>query len=164
MDTSLINLLPNLTSARRSTTLPRWEFIDPPPPYTLAPHPSPQREDNARSVGVPLHIELLGAANLENGTRPVMYSGDDSIALGPDTTHAEFLDVLQRKLSDVKMSRESKEWKAVIVAEFRGRKIRQFEEQVVDDTVERWRRVLRGLGEGRFRGVRVICWRGEDGD
>lgn len=156
MDTSLINLIPNLTTARRSTTLPRSAFVDPPPPYTLAPCPSPQREDNTRSVGVPIHIELLGAANLNNGKRSVIWSSDDSIALGPDTTHEDFLEVLQRKLDDVKLSKESK---ACIVAEVRGRKVWQFKEQVVDVTTESWGTVLRGLGEGRFKDLRVICWR-----
>ena len=159
MDTSLINLIPNLTTARRSTTLPRSAFVDPPPPYTLAPCPSPQREDNTRSVGVPIYIELLGAANPKNGKRSVIWSSDDSIALGPDTTHEDLLDVLQRKLGDVKLPRESKEWKASIVAEVRGRKVWQFKEQVVDVTTESWGTVLRGLGEGRFKDLRVICWR-----
>lgn len=92
-----------------------------------------------------------------------MWPGDDSIALGPDTTHAEFLGVLERKLGDVKLSRESKEWKAMIVAEVRGRKVWQFKEQVVDVTKESWRKVSRGLREGKFRGLRVMCWRGKDG-
>ena len=156
MDTSLINLIPNLTTARRSTILPRSAFVDPPPPYTLAPCPSPQREDNTRSVGVPIHIELLGSANLKNGKRSVIWSSDDSIVLGPDTTHEDFLEVLQRKLSDVKLSTESKAW---IVAEVRGRKVWQFKEQVVDVTTESWGAVLRGLREGRFKDLRVICWR-----
>ena len=163
MDTSLINLIPNLTSSRRSTTLPRSESIDPPPPYTLAPLPSLQREDNTISVCAPLHVNLLGTAYLDRGKRPVIWSGNDNIALGPDTTHAEFLGVLERKLGDVKMLREAREWKAVIVAKVRGRKFWQFEEQVVDVEKESWGRVLRGLGEGRFRGLRVMCWRADDG-
>lgn len=146
MDTSLINLIPNLTTARRSTTLPRSEVTDPPPPYTLAPNPNPRREYNTRSVGVPLHIELLGAAYPVSDKRPSICSGNDSIALGPDTTNAEFLGVLERKLGDVKLSREPKEWKAAIVAEARGEKVRKFKEQVVDVTKESWRKVLRGLG------------------
>lgn len=72
--------------------------------------------------------------------------------------------VLERKLGEVKLSRECTEWKAVIVAEVRGRKVRQFKGQVVDVTKESWGKILRGLGEGRFKGLRVMCWRGEDGD
>ena len=101
MDTSLINLIPNLMTALRSKTLPRSESIDPPPLYTLAPNPSPQREDNTRSPNVPSHIELLGPANIKTndiGRRAVLWSSDDSIALGPHTTYREFLGVLQRKL------------------------------------------------------------------
>ena len=86
----------------------------------------------------------------------MIWSSDDSIVLGPDTTHEDFLEVLQRKLSDVKLSTESKAW---IVAEVRGRKVWQFKEQVVDVTTESWGAVLRGLREGRFKDLRVICWR-----
>jgi hypothetical protein len=164
MDTSLINLIPNLTTVHRSATIPRSEIIDPPPPYTLALHPSPQPAKNTKSVDVPFHIEPLGAADLENGRRSLIWSGNDSIALGPDTTHAEFLSVLERKLSDVKLSRESKEWKAVIMAEVRGRKVWQFKGQVVDVEKDSWKKVLRGLGEGTFRSLKVMCWRGEDVD
>lgn len=161
MDTSLINLIPNLTSSLRSTTLPRSEPTNPPPPYTLAPHPSPQRsEPTLISVGVPLRIEILGAATPEtNGKRPITWSGDDSIALGPYTTYGEFLDVLQRRLRDVKVSRESGRWKVGVVAEIRGRSLWLFKEQIVDVAVESWGEVLEGLGEGRFRGFRVSCWR-----
>ncbi|KAM0710945.1 hypothetical protein Q7P35_001683 [Cladosporium inversicolor] len=158
MDTSLINLIPNLISAHRSKTLPRSEFIDPPPPYTLAPQPIPQREDNTRSVGVPLHIEILAAATPETGKRPVIWSGDDSIALGPGTTYLEFLRVLQRKLDDVKVERVLGEWKVSIVVEVRGRKLWWFGEQFVYVERENWREILVGLGEGGFR---VMGWRGE---
>jgi len=162
MDTSLINLIPNLTTARRSTTIPRSELIGPPPPCTLAPHPSLQREDNTISVGVPLHIKLLGAAYPDTGKRPFIWSGDNSIALGPETTYGEFLGFLQRKLREVKVSPESGQWKVGVVAEIRGRSLWQFKEQIVNVTMESWGKVLEGLGEGRFRGFRVSCWRGDD--
>jgi len=164
MDTSLINLIPNLTKAHRSITLPRKDFIGLPPPYTLAPHPRPQRKHNTWAVGVPLHIKTLGAASETTGKRPVTWSDDDSIALEPSSTYEEFLGILGRKLSDVKFSKESKQWKTEIVAEVSGRKLWQSKEQVVCVTKGNWRGVLRGLREGRFRGLRVLCWRGDDGD
>jgi hypothetical protein len=163
MDTSLINLIPNLKQAvHRSTTLSRSEFADPPPPYTLAPHPSPQRKHNTWGVGVPLHIKTLGAASETTGKRPVTWSDDDSIALGPSTTYAGFLGILGRKLSDVKVARESREWRTEIVAEIRGKKLWQSKEQVVYVTKGNWRGILRELREGRYRRLRVLCWRGDD--
>lgn len=47
---------------------------------------------------MPLRIEIFGTAYPDSGKRLFMWPGDDSIALGPDTTHAEFLGVLERKL------------------------------------------------------------------
>lgn len=161
MDTSLINLIPNLT-ARRSATVPRCEFVDPPPPYTLAPYPSPQREDNTRSTGIPLHIDIVDTSWPEAlGKRPVIWSGDDSVAVGPHMTYREFLEILQRKLDDVKVPQNSGEWKAGIEAEIRGRSVWQFKRQVVYVTPQSWHKVMEGLEEGRFKGFRVTCWRGE---
>lgn len=160
MDTSLINLIPNLTTAvRRCTTLPRSECADPSPSYTIAEHPSPQREDNARSDGIPLHIEILGSTNPDTNNKT--WSGDDNIALGPTTTYAEFLSILQRKLSDVKVSGDSREWKASIAAEYRGRTRRrlwQSQEQACYVTRENWWSVLEWLLEGSFRGLNMVCW------
>jgi hypothetical protein len=120
MDTSLINLVPNLTRALRSIKIPRSVFDDPPPPYTVACNPSPQRSEKTRTISVPFHVEILGTANSKTnhiGKRLMTYSGNDSIVLGPDTTYADFLGILESKLSDVKVAGESREWKASIEAE-----------------------------------------------
>ena len=69
--------------------------------------------------------------------------------------------MLQRKLGDIKVERALGEWKVSIVVEVRGRKLWRFGEQFVYVKGGNWRKVLVGLEEGRYRGFRVMCWRGE---
>lgn len=68
---------------------------------------------------------------------------------------------MQRKLSDVKVSGDPREWKASISAEYRGRNRRrlwQSQEQVYYVTRENWWSVLEWLWEGRFRGLKMVFW------
>jgi hypothetical protein len=162
MDTSLINLVPNLTRALRSIKIPRSVIDDPPPPYTVACNPSPQRSEKTRTISVPFHVEILGTANSKTnhiGKRLMTYSGDDSIALGPGTTYAEFLGVLERMLSDIEAERDMGLWKASIVAESKRRRLWRFMEHTVYVTRESWGEILVDLRVGRYMGVRVVCWR-----
>jgi hypothetical protein len=65
MDTSLINLIPNLTRALHSIKIPRNAFDDPPPPNSLAQDPSPQRKASTRNSDVPFQVKNPGTVNLE---------------------------------------------------------------------------------------------------
>jgi hypothetical protein len=40
----------------------------------------------------------------------------------------------------------------------RGRTAWQFGKQELDVTPENWDRVMQGLAETRFRGLKVVCW------
>lgn len=160
MDSSLINLIPNLIAARRATTLPRAPFIDPPPPYTLAPHPSPQRPYNVRPEGVPLLVEFLGpSSGISLDKRSLLWDREDSVALGPATDYWEFMAILRRKLEDLNVSKETGPWNASVVAETRGRTGWQFRRGVLEVEEERWGQVLEGLWSNHFRGLKVVCWR-----
>lgn len=165
MDTSLINLIPNLLASRRSATVPRSPFIDPPPPYTLASSSSPQRQYNASSHGIPLAIEFLDSTNPnEPHKREVIYRRDDTVALGPDTDYWEFMHILRRKLADVNVSGDDGRWKVGVCAEGRGRAVWRLRKTVLAVTRESWGEVLRGLEEHKYSGLKVACWREEDED
>lgn len=86
-------MIPNLT-ARRSTTIPGNEPVDPPPPYTPTLHPNSQGEKTSQSMAVPLRIDFVGT-NI-----PESWSRDDTIALKPDTTYWQFLAAVRHKLFD----------------------------------------------------------------
>lgn len=111
---------------------------------------------------MPLHIEVLGTS--ESGspdTRPLLWSRDDNIALMPDTTYGEFLGILKRKLGRAKVSRDTGQWEIGILAETRGRTVWQFKKQYLDVPQENWDKFMKGLGESRFKGMKVLCRRCE---
>ena len=154
MDSSLINVIPNLTTRRSIKTPPHCETGDPPLPSTL----SSQRE--TRSTSVPLRIEVLRTNSLDaNDKRPVTWSGDDSIALETDTSYEEFLVVLQKKLSVIEVSLETGQWKVSLMAKLKKRTFWQLSKQIVHVTPKTWSKVIEGLAESRLKGLMLSCRR-----
>jgi hypothetical protein len=164
MDASLINVIPNLT-ARRSVKTSRSDIVSPPPPYTPGPEPSLQGEGEkqSKSDGIPVHFDIVDTSWPEAlGKRPVKWSGNKRVALKLGMTYGDLLKLLQEKLDHVKVPQDSVLWKPAIQAKVTGRFLWwQYKKRDVYVTREDWHMVMEAIAEGRLKGFRVTCWRGE---
>lgn len=154
MDSSLINLIPNLAAARRSAKQPRSDKVDPPlqppPAYTLSPHPSPKHKDTPEYITVPLRFDFLDTGVSHH---------DGTIAFGPKTTFQDFMALLEQKMAEVHDQGDPQMWHYRIVAEARDRTVWMFFTQDPDVRQDTWDRVLEGLREGRWKRFGVLCLR-----
>jgi hypothetical protein len=157
MDSSLINLIPNLVS-RRSAASQRREPVDAPPRDT------PDAGNNPSGINVPLRLELCLSPSTSSPSqkKPLIWSHDATIAIGSETTYRGFLALLRRKIGDMDFFSDLNLCHAAIVAEVRGRTVWRFGKQDLDVTSENWDQVMQGMVETRFRGFEVVCWDEDD--
>jgi hypothetical protein len=157
MDSSLINLIPNLVS-RRSAGSQRSGSVNAPPSYNAG------QRDTSTGLNAALRLDLCLSPNATDPSqkRPTMWSHDTTIAVGSDTTYREFLALLRRKIDDINFFSDIGRCHAAVVAESRGRAVWQFNRQDLDVTLENWDQVMQGLAETRYRGFKVVCWDEDD--
>jgi hypothetical protein len=153
MNSSLINLIPNLVS-RRSGGSQRRESINPPA----------GQGDNPTGLNLALRLDLCLSPITTNQSheKSSTWTHETTIAVGSDTTYREFLALLRRKIDDINFFSDIGRCHAAIVVEGRGRAIWQFGRHDLDVTAENWDRVMQGLVETRYRGFKVLCWDDDD--
>jgi hypothetical protein len=113
MDSSLINLIPNLL-AHRSLRKSRSKSKS---------NRSPTAPPSSAPTTIPLRIELLSPHK-----SPLVYVRDDIITLTADTTWELFLALVHRVLEKDGVSRDKGTWELDVVAEYRLRALWKFDE------------------------------------
>lgn len=166
MDSSLINLIPNLFSRRKRSAPPSHsEPVSPPSQPELSSPPSTAQQSHSlekTSITIPLRVKWIGPrAAKESHELQLVSSYDEVIELRADATYSEFLSIVQRMLKAHRMEwhfdgRSFRFYIGAVAMEGKRSELRRMQE-LVDVDEPSWERVLYGLRGRRLVELVVFC-------